>query len=261
MKKYSLIFVLLFSAISLGAQNPNHHLFVKDHINLTLTNTWSQSRETPTIGSGASLGLRPDVGGRMGLIYTINLGQRIGLETGTYLGVQSIGYRVKVENNRDYPLNNFRFRDAMAYVEIPVRVFGRFRITDNLYSFSYLGVHVTRFRDYRGGFSINDSANRQAARFTYDTNIDYGMFWAWDLGSGILIRNSGSDMFRINLLWHPLSNPSALMEGTYSYVQPESGQLIESGTWKWGGSYIGIEVGYVFTRSRELKRDLEKMGQ
>jgi hypothetical protein len=259
MKKYLLTIVLLSFSGLLWSQSPNYHLFVKDHINLTLTNTWSKSRETPTIGSGASLGLRPDVGGKIGLIYTINLGQRIGMETGTYLGVQSIGYRVKVENDRNYPLNNFRFRDAMAYVEIPLRVFGRFRITDKLYSFSYLGVHVTRLRDYAGGFAINDTVGRQAGRFSYSTNIENGMLWAWDIGSGILIRNTSGDMFRINLVWHPLSNPVPLMEGNYSYIQPESGELIEAGRWKWGGGYVGIEVGYVFTRARELKRDLEKL--
>jgi hypothetical protein len=259
MKKYFLTIVLLSFAGLIWSQSPNYHLFVKDHLNLTLTNTWSKSRETPTFGSGASLGLRPDVGGRLGLIYTINLGQRIGIETGTYLGVQSIGYRVKVENDRNYPLNNFRFRDAMAYVEIPIRVFGRFRITDKLYSFSYLGAHVTRFRDYAGGFTINDTLNRQAARFNYSTNTFYGMYLFWDLGSGFLIRNSSGDMFRINLVWHPVADRSWLMEGNYRYLNPESGEIIETGNWNWGGGYVGIEVGYVFTRARELKRDLEKL--
>lgn len=256
MKYLIILWVWLFLPWSAHGQVAKDYLFIKDHITISLTNTWSMSKEVPVAGQGASLGLRPDVGGRLGLVYSLNLGKRVGLETGSYLGVQSIGYRVQVDNRENFPFNNFRFRDACAYVEIPFRLFGRFRLTDKVYSYNYLGAHVTRFRDYQGGFGISDTLGNRVAEFQYLTNVNFGMYLFWDIGSGVLFQLGNGDMVRLNLMWHKSADGSDLASGNYSYLDPQSYQPLKSGRWSWRGGYIGIELGYVFTRMRELERNL-----
>ena len=261
MKKEILLLAFSWLFTQMSAQVADDILFVKDHINFVLANTWTQAQEEATLGEGAGLGLRPNTGVKIGLVYTINLNKRFGLETGSYLGYQDLSYRVQVDNQPDFPLNNFVLHEPMVYFEVPFRAFGRFKLTDKLYSFNYLGFHVSRYPNRQGGTRIANTNGARAMEFNYDLNYSYGMYAFWNIGTGLLLKHNSGDFFRFQLFYHPNMDGSWLGFGEYEYVDPNQGSLIQQGQWTWTGSQIGIEVGYVFSRSREAERNIQRMGR
>lgn len=265
MKTIALICLLTLLGGLIHAQNAfsqNKRLFIKDHITLSaglmLREPWQVlsptvvTAETPTMVSTWSPGIR------LGAVYSFNLGKRFGFETGFTPALYWEKLAFDFKDPEYLPSYN---RISNTVLELPLRVFYRFSIAKRLWIQPSLGLSFMAYgrKTQQSSYTILFSQDSTIYRGQSVNRIseNQSLFWNWHGGLAFAYQLPNDDFIRLGLSTNLIMDGQNFQTGTGTYgIQNGVYTTLGAGYLTNRGHMIALDLGYTFSRTRELGRDL-----
>lgn len=257
-----LLFLILLFPITAAAQSiiPEEELlFLRGHTTILFSPTMNV-RATHSSYGGGDLTIFPSGGAKLGVLQTVNFSPKWGVETGLSLGflVYPLDFIIAVPEYSVAPYPDGAFSDAIPMLEVPFAVVRRFQIGDKDYLYSKAGFLLQSYPPLNstGGMTMQDSIAGDMRLFhvQQDYASERGLTSALTIGAGWLNQTKGGNFTR----WGVVASFSRLpmMRGTYKFFDT-SGQVAGGGDFLFTNTFVGLEIGYVFSHSKRTKRLLK----
>jgi hypothetical protein len=249
------IFLVLISNYSvLEAQTPtsinDDSLFSKTHFSIIATGTQSSFTVNAQTGpnkpfSGYSFGYEG------GINLTINLSKYIGIQIGIGAGEQNYNYypfTIVQNGEKSYAGTS----SHVGYVQAPIELIGRKRIGNHIILFGGAGIiHRFYFQDDvnvgSSGFLIQGDSNSKATiKYKEIVTAGASVLIIPRIELGILVQLKNYDLLKFGFSFD-LGN-AATYTATYNYIDFK-GNDIGSGSYNANAPYLGVNIGYIFTRA------------
>ena len=181
---------------------------------------------------------------------TFNVNKTVGVQIGLGGGFQNFNYII----NKDYAPNGtvsgyYGTATEIGYFSIPINLAARKQIGENIFLYGNAGVDI-RFYDSFDGVSLYSSGDSNTKSFVkYDevTNSGPMTLMIPKIGLGVLLQLPYNDLLSFGL--NANFGQYSAYNSTYYYFDYQ-GKTTGRGTYVADASFIGINIGYVFTRVR-----------
>ena len=257
-----LIFIILFYSIAHSQEledsisNDEYLPFTKNHWTFSLTPHVVQKSEVTRLSGDAYVVSYRAMSAHFGVTHTFNLKRIHGIVIGIRSGSvkNRIGMETDEEIEESHPLHKRnKFTEyafpTVRYFSFPVYYEYRMVYDDKLYINGFAGVNIrhnmARTIKHRRSFSsevydISGEFFRQEYDFKSQDYLNY------NLGLGVLYRLKNNNLVRVNINANISTNNDNY--GEYQFYD-----LVEDahGTNTIRMGYIGLEIGYTFTRTKK----------
>lgn len=260
---FALVTIALLSSKAIAQAPPTESSSIprRDHITLAAGLMLKEpAQATPTDGFSLS---DPHYGGawasglRFGVIYTFHLGRRFGFESGFIPSIYRDGVRYNFSPNRLFQSNQWHPNTCL---EIPMRLFTRLRIKKSFWIQPSLGVSAVVYgrKNILFTTSFADSLGQSQFQGYADIEVsgEQSILWNWQAGTAFSLELPNQDLIRLGLTANLVMDGENFKSSWGKYVIVDgTGSLVGKGFVDSRGSFLSVDVGYTFSRSRRAAKE------
>lgn len=254
-----IIFFVQLTAFSQGRTDTllNDNVFSHNHFSVNFIPNLTHKAKIKRTAGRAELYSRPNFGFEGGINYTHNFNKKYGFETGIHMGVVPFDVRFHMSKDEfvlpwDTDFEHQWAEYEIVYYSFPLLFEYRKDVKPGLLFSAKLGSNLRYYPDGSAGVSIEyelDSISPTVEIFSLfaDVNPDKKIALNYHLSVGI-IKTLGYGLIRMNLVCNLSFNNRRMFGGSYWFRTPDD---YTEGNYQINASYIGLEIGYVFTRTKD----------
>ena len=262
----NLMFIILLSSITFSQElgdsliKDDYLPFKKNHWTFSITPHIPQKSEVTRISGDAYIVPSSIMSANFGITHTFNVKERhgivIGLKTGSVRN--GFAFRTDEEITEPHPLyaqyrseRRRNLHTTVRYYSFPVHYEHRIVYNEKLFINGFVGVNI------RHNMARSIKQRRSYSNLVYDVSGDYFRqeynfksqdYLNYNFGFGALYKLKNNNLIRVNLNANISTNKENFGEYQfYDLVEDAHGiNTIRMG-------YVGMEIGYTFTRTKRIK--------
>ncbi len=255
-----LLFCFLFNLSSaqteLGLKSP--HFWFKNFWSLNSSAILGERGNIETQAGNAVLSSYHPWSFKMGAKYFLNFNEKISLTAGIYWGTLSLSWKFNLQPEQYPILEEYRFNEKgqvnlTAFYELPLTVEFRKILSPRFALHFDLGLNLKLYFNSEAtmGYSIQDTSlilNVMEVELFVDEEDQFQFNYLTQVGLSYMLPNY--KLINVGLTYNQALNNVA--KGHYVFF-PDDPDYRSTGTYKMRGSYLSIDISYVFTRNKRVK--------